>query len=122
NNAFRVVGATVTFSNPGLTTTPGNRNPKDGTITVTNTANGANAGPLTLTGAPTITRTAGTGTFSVTGGTCISGTVVNAGGCCTSRAHLAPPETGSVSSTAHATLPNSGASSNPLQGPGFQGN
>ncbi|HXJ90059.1 MAG TPA: hypothetical protein VMS18_24820 [Candidatus Binatia bacterium] len=124
NNSFRVVGATVTFSNPGLTTTPANRNPKDGTITVTNTATGANAGPLTLTGAPAIAQTAGTGTFSITGGTCTSGVVVAAGGgTCTINVHYVPPAApAAVGSTAHATLPNSGAATNPLNGSNFNAN
>ena len=124
NNSFRIVGATVTFSNPGLTTIPANRTPKDGTITVTNTATGANAGPLTLTGAPTLTRTAGTGAFTITGGTCVSGLVVNpGGGSCTMVVHYVPPAApASPGSTAHATLPNSGAATNPQQGPGFNGN
>jgi hypothetical protein len=124
NNSFRILGATITFSNPGLTTSPANRTPKDGTITVTNTATGANAGPLTLTGAPTLTRTAGTGTFTVTGGTCVSGFVVNSGGgSCTIGVHYVPPAApASASSTAHATLLNSGAATNPLQGSNFTGN
>ena len=124
NNSFRILGATVTFSNPGLTTSPANRTPKDGTITVTNTATGANAGPLTLTGVPTLTQTGGTGTFTITGGTCVSGLVVNSGGgSCTVGVHYVPPAApASASSTAHATLPNSGAATNPLQGSNFNGN
>ena len=120
NNAFRVTGATVTTTATGLTTNPSNRNPKDGTVTVTNTATGANAGPLTLTGPPTLTRATGSGTFTVNpGGTCVSGSIVNPGGSCTLLVHYAPPATGSVTSTAHVTLQNSGASANPFQGNNF---
>ncbi len=122
NNAFRVTGATVTTTATGLTTNPSNRNPKDGTVTVTNTATGANAGPLTLTAAPTVTRATGLGTFTVTGGTCVSGLIVSPGGSCTVLVHYAPPATGSVTSTGHVTLQNSGASTNPLQGNNFTAN
>jgi hypothetical protein len=122
NNAFRVIGATVTFSPTGLNT--GGRTAKDGTITVTNTATGANAGPLTLTGAPTFTQTGGTGTFSITGGTCASGSVVNAGGTsCTITVHYVPPASpASVTSTMRINLANTGAATNPLQSQSITGN
>jgi len=65
-----------------LTSSPANTNQKVGTITVSNNAAGANAGPLTLTAAPTATRFSGNAnaTFAVTGGTCGAGTVLNPGG------------------------------------------
>jgi hypothetical protein len=73
---------TPSFSGPvpALTTVPATTAVKNGTITVTNNATGTNAGPLTLTAAPTASRTPGQpndGTFSVTGGTCVSGFVLN---------------------------------------------
>ena len=54
--------------------------PKTGTITLTNSGTLA----FTLNGAPTITKTAGPGTFSIVtgtgGGTCTSGSTIAAGG------------------------------------------
>jgi len=122
NNSFRVLGATVTFTTTGLNT--GGRTPKNGTVTVRNTATGANAAPLTLTGAPTLTQISGTGTFSITGGTCISGAVVNAGGgTCTINVHYVPPAApASVTSTMRVNLPNTGANANPLQSGNITGN
>ncbi|HKV76920.1 MAG TPA: hypothetical protein VJP02_02195 [Candidatus Sulfotelmatobacter sp.] len=127
NNAFRVVGATVTFTPAGLTTNPGNRTPKDGTVTVRNTATGANAGPLTLTGAPTLSAgvpPSGSGTFTISsGGTCVSGAVVNAGGTCTINVHYVPPAApASMSTTMRVNLANSGAATNPLQSQNITGN
>ncbi len=81
-----VVGFTVPAN---MTTTPGTNATKTGTVTITNTGNG----PLTLTAAPTIAKSSGlgTGTPSITGGTCISGTVVAAsGGTCTLTVQWAP--------------------------------
>ncbi len=122
NNAFRVLGASVTFSASGLNT--GGRTAKDGTVAVTNTATGVNAGPLTLTANPTLTRTSGTGTFTITGGTCVSGTVVNPGGAsCTIDVHYVPPAApASVTSTVRVNLANSGAATSPLQSANFTGN
>jgi hypothetical protein len=122
NNAFRVVGATVTFSASGLNT--GGRTAKDGTITVTNTATGGNAGPLTLTAAPTFTQTGGTGTFNITGGTCASGSVLSTGGgSCTITAHyVSPAAPASVTSTMRINLANTGAATNPLQSQSITGN
>ena len=118
NNAFRVQGANVTFAVTGGNLTSGGRTPKDGTITVTNTSNAANqdSSPLTLTAAPTLTRTSGSGTFTVTGGTCISGAVVNpGGGTCTVTVHYVPPALpASASSQMRVNLANTGANANPL--------
>jgi len=123
NNSFRIVGATVTFTPAGLTTTPSNRNPKDGTVTVRNTATGANAGLLTLTGAPTLTPVSGSGTFTITGGTCVNGTVVNAGGSCVINVHYVPPAApASVTTTMRVNLPNTGAATNPQQSGNITGN
>ena len=81
---FRVTGATIAFSAPSPALNTGGTSTKNGTITVSNTAIGANAGPFTFTTAPTIAKVSGTGngTFSITGGTCVSGFVINAGSNC----------------------------------------
>ena len=64
---------------PSLVT--GTTTPHSGTITVTNTAIGANAGPFTFTAAPTVTKVGSAGgTFTVTGGAinpCTATTVLN---------------------------------------------
>ena len=123
NNSFRIVGATVTFTSAGLTSIPANRTPKDGTVTVRNTATGLNAGPLTLTGAPTLTPLSGSGTFTITGGTCVSGAVVNAGGTCVLNVHYAPPAApASMSSTMRVNLPDTGAATDPQQSGSITGN
>jgi hypothetical protein len=110
---FRVVGATVTMAGPtpALTSTPADLNQKNGVITIGNSATGANAGPLTLTAAPTIQKvgTAG-GTFSITGGTCASGTVVNPGSSCTISVQYVPG-TSTATATAHVTITDTGAGS-----------
>jgi len=81
---FTVTGATIAFSAPSPALNGGGTTTKNGTITVSNTATGANAGPFTFTTAPTIAKASGTGngTFSITGGTCVSGFVINAGSNC----------------------------------------
>jgi hypothetical protein len=126
NNAFRVRGATVTFAVTSGNLTSGGRTPKDGVITVTNTsiAANANSSALTLTGAPTLNRTSGTGTFTITGGTCVNGTVVNPGNnTCTVNVHYVPPAApASVTSQFRVLLQNSGASTNPLQSQQLSGN
>jgi hypothetical protein len=105
--------AIVGFSAPSplLTTTPATTTTKNGTITVTNSG----TGPLTLTAAPTIAKTAGgattTGSFSITGGTCTSGTVVAAaGGTCTINVQYIPNATGTIgTATGTVTLTDTGA-------------
>jgi hypothetical protein len=131
---FRVTGATVGFAGPGtaLTTTPANPTTKNGVVTVTNTATGVNAGPLTLTAAPGIARTAGTGTFSITGGTCAAGTVLSPspgpGNSCTINVQYVPPATctttatGTCTSTAHVTLTDTGAATASQNGGNFNAN
>jgi hypothetical protein len=81
---FTVTGATIAFSAPSPALNTGGTSTKNGTITVSNTATGATAGPFTFTTAPTIAKVSGTGngTFSITGGTCVSGFVINAGSNC----------------------------------------
>jgi hypothetical protein len=119
---FRIVGATVEIAGPtpALTTSSGKRNTKNGTITISNTARGANAGPLTLTAAPTIAKTAGLGTFSITGGTCVSGLVIDAGSNCTVTVQYVP--SGTSTSTAHLTIADTGAATTSQSTPNFTGN
>jgi hypothetical protein len=84
--SFRVTGGTITFTPAVMNLTGGaNQSTKTGTITVHNSATGANAGPVTMTAAPTIAPIPGPtgGTFSITGGTCTATTVLNPGGTCT---------------------------------------
>ncbi len=80
----------------------------------------AATGPLTLTANPAITRTAGTGTFSITGGSCASGSVVNPGSSCTVIVHYAPATT--AASTAHITITGSGLAAAALNSGSFNGN
>ena len=102
------VQASVTFSapSPALTSTPANTAVKSGTITVSNVG----TGPLTLSAAPTITKTAGpaAGSFSITGGSCTAGMVVAAGGgTCAIGVQYTPSNTGVA--TARVTLTDVGA-------------
>jgi hypothetical protein len=77
-----------------------------------------NGGPYTLTGAPTITADSGTGVFTVTGGTCVSGFTLSATPghtTCTITVHYVPPAApAAVASTANVTLsfPKTTANSN----------
>jgi hypothetical protein len=120
--AFRVVGATVEVAGPtpALTTSSGKRNPKNGTFTISNTARGANAGPLTLTAAPTIVKTAGLGAFSITGGTCVSGMAIDAGSNCTVTVQYVA--SGTSTSTAHLTITDTGAATTSQSTPNFNAN
>jgi hypothetical protein len=122
--AFTVTGATVTFSAPSPALNTGGTGTKTGTITVRNTATGANAGPLTLTAAPAVVQTvpvASPAKFSVTGGTCASGTVLNPGASCTVVVQYLPGGV-TTAATAHVQLRNTGVAANPLNGPNFNGN
>jgi hypothetical protein len=120
--AFRIVGATVEVacSSPALTASSGKKTPKNGTITISNTAKGENAGPLKLTAAPTIVKTAGLGTFSITGGNCVSGMVIDAGSKCTVTVQYVP--SGTSTSTAHLTITDTGAATTSQSGPNFNAN
>jgi hypothetical protein len=120
---FTVKGGTFGFSGPVLTSTPATTATKNGTITVTNTTTGANAAPITLTAAPNLVQEVPASPpaalkFSITGGTCVSGTVLNPGGSCTITVQYAP---GGVTTTASAyvLLPNTGAAFNPASSPHF---
>ena len=123
---FRVVGGTIGFAGPtpALTTAAADRTTKGpGIITVTNTiAPGANAGPVTLTQAPGISRLTGTGTFSIVGGSCALGTVLNPGGTCTINVQYQPPATGGVGSSGRVTLTDTGALAGSQNSPPFNGN
>jgi len=121
---FAVQGATVTISAPSPALNTGGTGTKNGTITVSNAATAS--APLTLTGAPSIVQTVPTSPpaamkFSITGGTCVSGTVVNPGSSCTINVQYAPGGV-TTTATAHVSLPNSGATTNPLNGGNFNGN
>jgi hypothetical protein len=76
---------------------------KTGTITVSNSATGATAGPLTLTAPPTIAKTSnasgGNGTFSITGGTCGNGTVITPAGGPTPTCTIIVQYTGETNTT-----------------------
>jgi hypothetical protein len=121
---FRVTGGTPAFSAPSpvLTSAPANATTKTGTITITNSATGANAGPFTLTAAPVVNRVTGTGAFSVTGGTCASGTVLSPGGTCTVIVQYVPPTTGALGSAAHVTISDTGVATATQNSANFTGN
>jgi hypothetical protein len=121
---FTVSGGTAAFTGPTpvLTTTPANGTTKTGTVTLRNSATGANAGPLTLTAVPVVNRVTGTGTFTVTGGSCASGTVLAAGATCTITVQYVPPTTGSLTSTAHVTITDTGAATATQNSPNFTAN
>jgi hypothetical protein len=108
---FTVTGGTAAFTGPtpALTTTPANGTTKTGTVTLRNSATGATAGSLVLTATPAVNRVTGTGAFTVTGGTCASGTVLAPGATCTIIVQYVPPTTGSLTSTAHVTIADTGA-------------
>jgi hypothetical protein len=116
--------AVVGFSapSPALTTGTLNRTTKNGTITVTNSGTGG----LTLSANPTITKTAGPGTFSIQpGGTCVSGAIVASGnGQCTINVRYTPPGSPAtlMTATAHVTLADIGAITASQNSPNFNGN
>jgi hypothetical protein len=121
---FTVTGGTPAFTGPtpALTTTPANGTTKSGTVTLRNSATGATAGPLALTAPPTVNRATGTGTFSITGGTCASGTVLAPGSTCTIVVQYVPPTTGTLTSTAHVTITDTGAATATQNQPNFTAN
>jgi hypothetical protein len=121
---FTVTGGTAAFTGPtpALTSTPANGTTKTGTVTLRNSATGANAGPLTLTAAPVVNRATGTGAFTVTGGSCASGTVLAPAATCTITVQYVPPTTGSLTSTAHVTIADTGAATATQNSPNFTGN
>jgi hypothetical protein len=113
---FTVTAGTASFTVPPATgagsmvTSPGTLTTKNGVVTVTNSASGSNAGPLTFTAAPTINKTGGPGTFSiVSGGTCTSSTVLAPGSSCTINVQYAPG-TSTALSSAQVTITDTGNS------------
>jgi hypothetical protein len=121
--AFMVTGATLGFANPTLTTTPANTTTKSGPVTVSNTATGATAGAFTFTATPTVVKVGTTGgTFSRTGGTCVSGLVLNPGAAgCTVIVQYAPG-TSTAPATAHVTVTGTGLATASVNGPNFTAN
>jgi hypothetical protein len=117
---------TASFSapSPALTSTPANTTTKTGTITVRNTATGANAGPITLVAAPSI-ATVGTavGTFSITGGTCVYGAVINPnpGSNCTIIVQYVPG-TSTATATANVTVTGTGLATGTATSANFTAN
>jgi hypothetical protein len=105
-----VTGATLTFSAPAPSLVTGTTTNHSGTITVSNTAAGANAGPFTFTAAPSVAKVgAAGGTFSIIGGgTCTLLSVINPGGTCTINVQYAPGATGTTLATANVTATGSG--------------
>jgi hypothetical protein len=136
--AFRVMtSATPALSAPAPALNAGAASPtttKSGVITVTNPAGGggaANKLPFTLTAVPSIARQTGTGTFTITGGTCASGFVITAGAAsatpsCTINVSYVPTVTscagGACNSTANVTLTGTGAATATVTSANFTGN
>jgi len=122
--------ATVGFSgpSPALTTSPATYAAKTGLVRVGNTG----TGPLTFatTGAFTVTKTSGPGTFTLilsgsTAGTCTAGGTVAAGGSCTLRVNYTPPASPASLATpgvAHVTVTDTGAATTSQNSPNFNGN
>jgi hypothetical protein len=107
---------TAAFSAPSPLLTTGGASgtaTRTGTVTVTNTATGATAGSLTLTGTPTVTKVGTTGgTFSVTGGTCVSGFVITTAGGATPSCTIIVqylPGGSTATATAHVNITDTGA-------------
>jgi hypothetical protein len=99
------VQGTVGFSAPSPSLVTGTTTAHDGTVTVTNSG----TGPVTLTAAPGITKVSGpaAATFSITGGTCVSGFTINpGGGTCTILVHYVP--SGTTTSTANVSITDRG--------------
>jgi hypothetical protein len=121
---FTVTGGTAAFTGPtpALTSTPATTTTKTGTVTLRNSATGANAGPLTLTAAPVVNRVTGTGAFTVTGGTCVSGLVLAPAATCTITVQYVPPTPGTLGSTAHVTISDTGAAAATQNSANFTGN
>jgi hypothetical protein len=111
---FTVTAGTVTFSAPSPAMNGGGTTTKNATITVSNTATGANAGPITLTANPALGTKGGTGngTFSIQpGGTCVSGFVINPGGSCTINVRYAG-ETNTANATDTVSITGTGIGNN----------
>ena len=102
---FRVLGATLTISAPSPSLVTGSPSAHSGTVTVSNTATGASAGPFTFSSAPAVNQTGAVhGSFAITGGSCANGLVVNAGSNCTIIVQYTPSLANTLNSTAHVTV------------------
>ena len=117
--------ATVSLSAPaplpGLLT--GATTSHSATVTLTNSATAS--GPLTLTATPTVrVMTPGpTGSgFTVTGGTCVSGSTVLPGGTCTIIVTYNPNGSAATSATAQLTINATGTTTASQNGPSFSAN
>jgi hypothetical protein len=111
---FQVLGATLTISAPTPSLVTGSALPHSGTVTVSNTATGASAGPFTFSSDPAVNQT-GTvrGSFAITGGSCANGLVVNAGSNCTITVQYTPNLANTQNSTAHVTVIGTGITGTP---------
>ena len=119
--AFTVLGANLTISAPAPSLVTGTTTTHTGTITVSNTG-AASPGPFTFTAAPTVAKVgAAGGTFSIaTGGTCVSGHVVNPGASCTIVVQYAP--SGTTTATGNVTVTGTGIGTATQTGANFTAN
>lgn len=117
--------AAVSFSAPSPSLFTGTTTSHSGTITVTNNATSSNPGPLTLTAAPTVTVTArgprGSG-FTITGGTCASGSIIPAGGTCTIIVTYNPNGSAGTQASAQVSISDTGATTASQTGASFNAN
>jgi hypothetical protein len=104
--------ATVSFSAPSQSLVTGATTAHSATITLTNNASSPSPGPLTVTATPTVAVTtngpAGS-SFTVTGGTCVSGLTVASGSACTIVVTYNPNGSAARTAAAHVTINVSGA-------------
>jgi hypothetical protein len=111
---FRVLGATLTISAPSPSLVTGSPSAHSGTVTVSNTATGASAGPFTFSSDPAVNQTGVVhGSFAITGGSCANGLVVNAGSNCTIIVRYTPSLANTLNSTAHVTVIGTGITGTP---------
>jgi hypothetical protein len=69
-----------------------------------------------------VNRVTGAGAFTVTGGTCASGTVLAPAATCTIVVQYVPPTTGTLTSTGHVTIADAGAATATQNSANFTGN
>jgi hypothetical protein len=111
---FRITAGTAAFSAPSRAMNSGGTSTKSATITLSNTATGVTAGPITLTANPTLGTKGGTGngTFSIQpGGTCVSGFAINPGSSCTINVQYSS-ETNAANATDTVSITGSGIGNN----------
>lgn len=117
--------ATVSLSAPVPSLVTGTTTSHAGTVTLTNSATSSSPGPLTLTATPTVRVTTpgptGSG-FTVTGGTCVSGSTVLPGGTCTIIVTYNPNGSATTSATAQLTINATGTTTASQNGPSFNAN